>query len=113
MADTELKTKTVHIVWTNSDLTEGRGHPIPLHVCEIEATARRLALRAGVMGGDADVGPFDAIWHRGQWCAPRNVEKPTAQDLDMQNQLDARARALAKAKAAGLTAEDLRAMGVA
>lgn len=45
----------IWVVWTNTDLTEGRGANYVLYWCETETTANRLAKGRGVMGSDADV----------------------------------------------------------
>lgn len=105
-------TKQVFIVWTNTDLTEGRGRQIPIHVCETMATARRIASKKGVMGSDADVHPFEAIYHNGSWCCPVAIVAPTDDDKRKQEQLDAKSKVMEKAIAAGLTKEDLAALGV-
>ena len=42
-------------VYVNSDLTEGRGFERIKHLCEEEATARRLARGANVQGSDGVV----------------------------------------------------------
>ena len=102
--------KKVFVVWTNTDLTEGRGSPMPIAVCQIEATARRVAKGAGVQGTNADVRPFDAILHANHWCAPVSFSAPIPQDLEAQRRLDAQAAAVAKAMAAGLSDDDIRAL---
>ena len=38
-------TKDVWVVYTNTDLTEGRGYQYPIHVCGSPATAERMAIR--------------------------------------------------------------------
>lgn len=108
----EVKIKKVFIVWSNTDLTEGRGYPVAAHVCELRATALRLAKGAGVMGSDADVQEFQAIYHAGNWCVPRQITPATQEDKEAQYAADVRAQAIARAKAAGLTDADLRDMGV-
>lgn len=105
------ETKTVYIVWTNTDLTEGRGFQVPLHICETMATAIRLSKRAGVQGCDADVRSFEAVKVGAQWCAPFVLKTATREDVQAQKQIDARNAALAKAKAVGLSDDDLRALG--
>ncbi len=104
------KQKSVFIAWTNSDLTEGRGHPVVIAVCEIQATAERLAKKAGVMGSDGHVTVFPAIFHAGSWCAPFQMVMSTEQDKKSQFISDAREQAIRKAKEAGLTDEDIRSL---
>lgn len=102
------KQKNVFIAWTNSDLTEGRGHPVLIAVCETEATAARLTKNKGVMGSDGYTTVFPAIFHAGSWCAPFQMIAPTEQDKKSQIIADARAQAIRKARDAGLTDEDIR-----
>lgn len=102
------KQKSVFIAWTNSDLTEGRGHPVLIAVCEMESTAKRLIKSAGVMGSDGYVTVFPAIFHAGSWCAPFNMVAPTEQDKKSQITADAHNAAFRKAKDAGLSDEDIR-----
>ncbi len=104
------KQKTVFVAWTNSDLTEGRGHPVLIAVCELEATAARLVKNAGVMGSDGYVTIFPAIFHAGSWCAPVSIVPPTEQDKKSQIITEAREQAVRKAKKAGLTDEDIRSL---
>lgn len=75
--------KTVWVAYTNTDCTEGRGYDIPIAVCELEVTARRLARGRHVQGSDGPVRPVDA-----------------------------KREALEKARAAGLTEGDLSALGI-
>lgn len=102
----------VFIVWTNTDLTEGRGHQVPVAFCESRATAMRLAKRAGVQGTDADVQAFPAIKHHGSWCAPFQMTRSTDADKKQEIELDKRAKLIEKAIASGMTKEDLAALGV-
>lgn len=104
----ELKTKPVFVVWTNSDLTEGRGHQIPISVCEHEATAIRLSKRQGVQGTDATVQECEAVWHQGGWAAPVRIIPPSKEDIALQNHIDAGKAILAKARAAGLTDDEIK-----
>ncbi|HHO0758299.1 TPA: hypothetical protein ACRTNY_001360 [Aeromonas hydrophila] len=57
-------TKEVWVVYTNSDLTEGRGHQYPIHVCGSASTAARMATRKGVQGSDANVSKEIAVRFR-------------------------------------------------
>ena len=105
--------KTLWVVYTNSDLTEGRGRKVPRLVCEIEATARRLARGASVMGSDGDVLPVKPLVQEGQLFVPYALARaipPTTDDLAAQDKADAKEAALKKAQEAGLTDEDLRAL---
>lgn len=107
------ETKTVWVAYTNTDCTEGRGHDVPIAVCAVEATAKRLAKGRYVCGGSCwrqqELVKFD-----GKWYAPSSaieVIHPTREDLAAQAAQDARDQAVAKARAAGLTDQDLEALG--
>jgi hypothetical protein len=105
-----METKQIFVVWTNTDLTEGRGQQIPIAYAESATTAARLALNRGVMGSDADVRRFDAVKHSGHWCAPVTIERPSERDTAI-DEADARkAAALEKARQLGLTDDDLEAL---
>lgn len=112
------KTKQVWVVWTNTDLTEGRGGEFPLFVCESEATAYRMSKRQGVQGSDARIAPFEAVLHGNHWCAPIRIHKPTTEDrnadLHREQALLAdqrRHEALQRAREVGLSEEDIAILG--
>jgi hypothetical protein len=104
----ELKTKPIFVVFANTDLTEGRGRMYPKHVCEKFATATRLAKGADVIGSNATVKEGVAVFYSGQWYAPRDITQPSKDDEQMQAVHDKRAEVLARAKAAGLSDDDLK-----
>lgn len=104
---------TVWVVITNSDLTEGRGSDVPIAVCDIEATALRLAKKKGVMGSDAavrqvKVAVIDGIMRIPLWCV--GVHYPTSCDIAEQERIDASRAAYEKALAAGLTEDEINAL---
>lgn len=103
-------TKTVWAVYTNTDLTEGRGKGIFLCLCETLATAKRKAFKAGVQGTDADVFEVELIKHRNFWYGPVEIEKPTADDIRQQQAIDLKLAAEKKARELGLTEEDIKAL---
>lgn len=106
----ELETKPVFVVWTNTDLTEGRGHQIPIRVCWSRATARRIAKGQGVMGSDATVEEHKAYRIGRHWHAPCQIIAPSKDD-EAQDKVDAeKNKAIEKAKAAGLSDEDIAAL---
>lgn len=105
------ETKTVWVAYTNTDLTEGRGRQVPLHICEMKVTAERLGKNGYVMGTQCPVEPMELVKLEGKWYAPRaaiEVIQPSAADIAAQQLLDAREAVLAKAKAAGLSDEDIK-----
>lgn len=99
--------KTVWCVVTNSDLTEGRGYQYVKHVCELEATAIRLAKKAGVMGSDASVQAMKAYRIGLVWFYPSTPESGTRQDVYANEHLQARKGALERAKALGMADADI------
>jgi len=83
--------KTVYVVYTNTDLTEGRGHEYPIAVCEMKSTARRLAHKKGVQGTDATVNESKSYLIRARWYGPVSMIKPSKEDVRasfLQNERD-------------------------
>lgn len=107
--------RTVWIAYTNTDCTEGRGRDVPIAVCATEATAIRLARKKYVQGSNGPVRTMELVKIDGKWYAPSaviDVVEPTREDVAAQAAIDAKRVALEKAKAAGLTDDDLRALGL-
>lgn len=101
------------VAYTNQDLTEGRGRDIPIAVCMVEATAKRLARKRYVQGSDGPVRPIEMVKIGSEWYAPKAASiliEPTKDDIALQAAMDAKNDAVAKAKAHGLTASDLAAL---
>jgi hypothetical protein len=101
------------VVFTNTDLTEGRGREYPFAVCNVEATARRMASRCYVMGSDGPIRQVEAVMLRNQWHLPIsavNVHMATLEDVTNQAEIDAKRNAIVKAKDAGLTDADIKAI---
>lgn len=108
-----IETKTYWVAYTNSDLTEGRGYDIPLAICEIEATAIRMARGMYIQGSDGPVKEVKLLQYEGKWYTPTNainVLKPTEKDLTTQKQINAKRTAYDKALAAGLSLEEIAAL---
>lgn len=95
-------------VYTNTDLTEGRGRQFLLHICDLKATAIRLASKAGVMGSDAKVTQVNLIKVGDEFYGPVYIKSPTTEDEDQQKRINAREAATDKAIAAGLSEADIR-----
>lgn len=107
--------KTVWVAYTNTDCTEGRGLDVPIAVCATEATALRLARKRYVQGSDGPVKTMELVKIDGKWYAPSDaiaVVYPTSEDRAAQAAIDAMRAAVGKAKAAGLTDDDLLALGI-
>jgi hypothetical protein len=111
------KTQKAYAVWSNTDLTEGRGYEYAKHICSKEATAIRLSKGAYVMGSDARVTEIELIFHNNHWCGPVYLNGPNIADTEMEKKLElkrkaeeAKAAAILKAQELGLTAEDIAAL---
>jgi hypothetical protein len=104
---------TLWAVYTNDDLTEGRGRQYVKHFCKMRATALRLAKNGYVQGSDCPVEPIEALFVDGKYFLPTsviNIVNPTTGDEARQRLFDARKLALEKAKALGLTDEEIAAL---
>jgi hypothetical protein len=111
------KQRTVYAVWTNTDLTEGRGREYVQYLCEKRATALRKAKKNYVMGTDSRV-TEEKLFNSGSgWYGPVWVIEPTREDLQVEQQLEAEQQAktakeaaIAKAKELGLTEDEIKAL---
>ena len=107
------ETLTLWAVYTNDDLTEGRGREFVKHFCKEEATAKRLAKRGYVQGTDCPVKPVEALCADGKYFLPTsmlNIIQPTAEDEASKRLIDARKLAMEKAKSLGLTDDEIAAL---
>ena len=105
-----MSEETLWAVSTNTDLTEGRGRQYVKHFCRYRATAIRLAKQGYVQGSDCPISPVTVLVLEGQRVLPASllkIEEPTREDEASQKIYDAREAALAKAKAAGLTEDEI------
>jgi len=101
-------TKPGWVVLVNSDLTEGRGHNVPLYCCASMATAHRLAAGRSTQGSDGEVREIQLVYREGFWCGPTEIQAPSKEDLATDKEAEEVVQVLQKAKAAGLTAEELK-----
>lgn len=109
-----MEQKTAFAVYTNSDLTEGRGREYVASICESVVTAERLAKKAYVMGTDAPVREITLFKHDNQWYGPANVVPMSDTDRIEHTRRMAAAEAerkrlavLEKARKLGLSDEDI------
>ena len=110
--------KEIWIVWTNTDLAEGRGSQYALYCCETRGTAERLAKGMGVQGCDADVRKSIRLEYKGAYYTPAGfIYPPTAEDKRREEelaQLEAKRtfveQAVLKAVKLGMTAEEVNAI---
>lgn len=103
-------TKKVWVAWTNTDLTEGRGYLIPLHVCESYETAERLGKRGSVQGSNCGITEELAVKINGHWHAPTVIKSESKEDKDRRKMREDKDAAIARAKAAGLSDSDIAAL---
>ena len=101
------ETFPMFVVYTNTDLTEGRGYQYPIAWCESPATAARIAHKKGVMGSDAEVREVFGIRSKGVHYGPVRMELPTNDDKAKDAAAKARSAAIEKARQAGLSDDDL------
>jgi len=105
-----MQERTVYAVYTNTDLTEGRGREYAKYYCELESTARRLAIGGYVMGTDCPVKAVKLFLHEGSWYAPGPlITGPSPEDQRAQAAIDgekasmaAKESAIAAARVVGL-----------
>jgi hypothetical protein len=105
----------LYVVFTNTDLTEGRGIQVPVAWSRNKYTAQRLAKGQGVMGSNAEVKSVDTYDVLGVQYIPLacvHVKYPSKQDEDLQKQEEERNNTIAKMKALGVTDEMLQGLGV-
>lgn len=110
MTDIIQSRRTVYVAWTNTDLTEGRGYSFPLCVAESKETAERLGRGKYVMGGDCPITQETAYLIDGKLVGPFRLIFESAGDKVLRQQREAHEAALEKARIAGLTDEDIKAL---
>jgi hypothetical protein len=104
----------VFIVWSNTDLTEGRGREYPRNVCERLTTAHRLSKGCYIMGTDAHVTEDFAYMINGKRYVLGDIVRPNSSDLEIDREREAERIAREKFDAVverfkelGITDEDL------
>ena len=106
-----LDRREVWLVKSNTDCTEGRGREYVKYVAETEATAIRLGLKGYVQGSNCPVVKGFAVKINNTWFAPCEIKTPSKEDIAAQERIDRQRTAHQKAIAAGLTDEDIKALG--
>lgn len=107
--------ETLWAVYTNTDLTEGRGGQYVKYFCKLQATAIRLGKNGYVQGTDCPVKEVEVLNLDGHRVLPMHlikIEPPNQEDEQRQARIDARQAAIARAKEAGLTDDDINLLGV-
>lgn len=103
--------KTFWVVYTNSDLTEGRGREFPLAVCELKSTAIRLGKNKYVQGSNCPVSSVELLEYEGRLYIPFsvvNVTAPSREDTIGQEKDDKKQEVLSRIKQAGFSEEDIK-----
>lgn len=103
-------TKVVFVVWSNTDLTEGRGRQIPIYVCASQTTANRLSEKAGVQSTKADVYETEAYRIENKWYAPTHIRSATLADKKIDTARKSREEIVKRAKEFGLSDDDILAL---
>lgn len=105
----------VFVVWTNTDLTEGRGNEYPLYICGKESTALRLAKGCSVQGCDGRITKDKAYYINNSWYMPNHIVYPSPEDekveIEIQAEKERRLKkdaAIEKARKLGLNEEDIK-----
>ena len=103
--------KKVWLVLANTDDTEGRGREYIKHVTELEATAVRLGRKGYVQGGNCPIVSGHAVKINNTWFIPGEIVAPTKDDMATQERITVRREAYEKAIAAGMSEDDIKALG--
>lgn len=110
-------TKEVFAVYTNSDLTEGRGSQYIEFFCECEATAIRKAHGNYIQGLNSPIKKITVEFdlEKGGWIGPVRILKPSPDDIEKQKKIDYEnelkrkyLEVVNKAKEAGLSDVDVK-----
>lgn len=100
----------VYVVYSNRDLTEGRGEEYPMAVCTHKSTAMRLGKNGYVQGSDCPIEKRRAVKVGGLAFFPASavhIHHPTAEDLNLEKRWATREAVLKKLRDAGLTEQDI------
>lgn len=100
--------KDVWVVWSNTDLTEGRGHNYPKYICESFETAKRLGHGRYVQGLNCPVYQGKGYKIYNEWYYLNSIERESKEDVDLRIKREKKEEVLSKAKNAGLSDEDLK-----
>ncbi len=109
--------KEAFVVYNNTDGTQGRGEQYPSYICEKEATARRKAKGAYVMGSDCPYKKMNIFRIGYTWYGPISIKKPSEEEkIEEQKIQETIAKKLKldeivkKMKESGFSDEDIKAV---
>lgn len=99
---------TMWVVWTNTDLTEGRGRQIPIAWHESQTDAINSAHKKGVMGSDASVKESPLVKRGAQIYGPVNFQRTTSEGRKGDAARQTKAAIVQKMLDAGLTPDEIQ-----
>lgn len=99
--------KVVWLTIGNTDLTEGRGRSIILHVCESPETAHRLGKKGYVQGSDCPVEKAMAHLIDKRWYIPGNIIPESDSDTKQRWERESRESVIEKMRQRGFTEEEI------
>lgn len=103
-----------YVVWSNTDLTEGRGYEYPLSICQLESTARRRAKGKYVQGLDCPITKERIFTYKYKNYGPIHLAQPSKEDFaeeeKLQKEYEKKEKMLVlieKARSLGFTDEEI------
>ena len=97
-------------VYTNTDLTEGRGAERLIGLCELKPTAQRFGAHRYVMGSDCPLAEVDIYTINGRIYGPVTFVPATDEDVREQALLTAKDVAIRAMKSKGVTDAEIEAL---
>ncbi len=104
------ESQTVFVTVQNTDLTEGRGNRVPIHICNSRTMAERLGRGRDVQGTDCKVYEKTAVLIDGKWLGPCHIEYATQEDHNKDTAAEEKKAAIVRAREAGVSEDDIKAM---
>ena len=101
----------IHIVWSNTDLTKGKGYKYPKAYCINEVTAKRLAAGNYVKGTDCPITEEIAMYSEGSWYAKIVLTHPTKEDKKLSKKIQEYREAIKLLSQSGISIEELKNAG--
>lgn len=103
-----MKSKEIYAIQSNSDLTEGRGHPVYVCCTDNSLAAERLKRGKGVMGSDAQVVKDVAYEVDGRWYYPYPFEPATPDEIEGEKLVRQAQEVIAKMLDSGFKPSDIK-----
>ncbi|EPV7104195.1 hypothetical protein ACV9XY_000195 [Citrobacter freundii] len=102
--------KDVWLVVGNTDLTEGRGFSVILHVCDSKETAERLGKKKYVQGSDCPVEKSKAFLINKRWHVPGEIIPESDNDCRLRMAREKRESVISKMREQGFSEEEIQAL---